>query len=157
MSLLRYIKCNNGMGMMEVLISLFLTSVAVMAIFSLMAPGWRTTARADYMGRATEILSRQLEVSEAHIMNSCNTLAEPAIGLPAIPAVNNAATSAYNVITSGSGAAISGDSTFTVATTITCVSLNYYRVLVNVSWPGNAAGVFQSVYVSRQHYFRTGC
>ena len=153
MSLLTCTKSNQGMGLIEVVISIFITTVGVMAIFSLMAPGWRTTARADSMGRATEVLSRQLEASEAYIMNSANTLANAALGLPALPGIGGSAPATYNVITSGSALAIDGDSTFTVTTTINCVSSGYYRVLVNVSWPGNATGVSQAIYVSRQYYF----
>jgi Tfp pilus assembly protein PilV len=150
------------MGLVEVMISVFITSVGIMAIFSLMAPGWRTAARADYMGRATEILGRQLEISEAYILNKCNTAnaaGNAAIGLPALPGPGISTNPlTYNVISSGSAAAINGDSTFTVTTTITCVSSGYYRVLVNVSWPGNAAGsTFQSVYVSQQDSFSSGC
>jgi hypothetical protein len=160
MLLSTYTKNNNGMGLIEVVISIFITSIGIMAIFSLMAPGWRTAARADYMGRATEILGRQLDISEAYILNRCNTAGNPQIGLPALPGPGLASGPLpYNVRTSGLVAGdILGDSDFTVTTTITCLSLGYYRVLVNVSWTGNAAGsTSQSVYVSQQDSYNSGC
>jgi Prokaryotic N-terminal methylation motif len=159
MLLSTYTKNNNGMGLLEVVISIFITSIGIMAIFSLMAPGWRTAARADYMGRATEILGRQLDISEAYILNKCDTAGNAAIGLPPLPGPGLASGPLpYNVISSGSAAAINGDSTFTVNTTITCLNLGYYRVLVNVSWTGNAAGsTSQSVYVSQQDSYNSGC
>lgn len=149
------LRCNRnirGMGLVEVIIAVFLTSIAIMAIFSLMAPGWRTVARADFMGRATEILQRQLEGSEAYIMDAGNSAA--IAGLPALPGVGaTTAPTAYNVVTSGFGAAQTGDVNFTVTTTIAGISTNLYRVLVNVSWPANPTGVSQTIYVSRQTYF----
>ena len=148
-------RCNKGMGMVEVLIATFLAGVAVMALFSLQAPAFRATAQADYLGRAAEIMHRQLESTEAYLMNVCNSVATT--GIPAIPAAGASATSTYNVITSGLGAATSGDANYTVSTTITSVTTTYFRVVVNVTWSLNATGISQTIFVARQEYFRVGC
>jgi Tfp pilus assembly protein PilV len=159
MSLLRVSK---GMGMVEVIIAMFLAAVAVMALFSLQAPALRTTAQADYLGRAAEILHRQLESTEVYLMNVCNSAATT--GIPAIPAAGASATSAYNVRTSGLGADTNGDATYSVSTTITSmppvppsVTPTYFRVVVNVTWILNTTGISQTIFVSRQEYYKAGC
>jgi len=136
---------NRGISLIEVVIAMFLTTVAVLAILSLQAPAWKTTARADYLGRAAEIMHRQLENTESFIMNSCNT-------------VTTGGPTTSTVITSGQGAAISGDATFTVNTTITSIGTNIWRVDVQVTWPPlNSTGIRGSVVVARQQFFKSGC
>ncbi|MFA6411645.1 MAG: prepilin-type N-terminal cleavage/methylation domain-containing protein [Syntrophales bacterium] len=136
---------NRGISLIEVVIAMFLTTVAVLAILSLQAPAWKTTARADYLGRAAEILHRQLETQEAFIMNQCNT-------------VTTGGPTTSTVITSGQGASISGDATFTVNTTITSIGTNIWRVDVTVTWPPlNSTGIRGSVVVARQQFFKSGC
>jgi Tfp pilus assembly protein PilV len=161
MSLLRVSK---GMGMVEVIIAMFLAAVAVMALFSLQAPALRTTAQADYLGRAAEILHRQLESTEVYLMNVCNSAAIPLQGVPAIPAAGASLTSTYNVRTSGLGADTNGDATYSVSTTITSmppvppsVTPTYFRVVVNVTWILNTTGISQTIFVSRQEYYKAGC
>jgi Tfp pilus assembly protein PilV len=139
--MLRSICDNRGVGLIEVVIAMFLTTIAVLAIFSLQAPAWRTTARADYLGRAAEILQRQMEDSEAFVMNPNNN---PVTG-----------TTTANVITSGMGAAVQGDATYNVSTTITPVGANIWRVTVRVTWPVNTTGITGSLIVARQEFFRS--
>jgi Tfp pilus assembly protein PilV len=156
MSLLRVSK---GMGLLEVIIAMFLATVAIMATLSLQAPSLRTAARSDYFGRAVEILERQMESTEAYLMNANNTLANVETGIPVLPiAVNANASATYTVNPSGYPAAINGDTTYTVTTTITGVYPNpvngfmqIYRVDVQVTWPPlNPTGISQTIFVSRQ-------
>ena len=54
--------CNKkGVGLIEVLIAIFLTATGIMAVLSLQPQGWRTMAKADYLGRASGILYKTLE------------------------------------------------------------------------------------------------
>lgn len=128
--------------MIEIVIAVFLTMIGVLAIFSLQAPAWRTAARADYLGRAAEILQRQMEDREAFIMNPNN------------PVTEGGPTPTY-VVTSGMGAAVRGDATYTVNTTITSVGTNVWRVTVTVTWPINPTGIKGSMIVARQEFFRS--
>ncbi|MEQ8163871.1 MAG: hypothetical protein ABRQ34_10140, partial [Smithellaceae bacterium] len=57
--------------MIEVIIALFMTVVAVLGVFSLVSPAWRTSTRSDYLGRASGILYEELIRQEARIMNPC--------------------------------------------------------------------------------------
>jgi Tfp pilus assembly protein PilV len=141
--MLRSICNNRGVGLLEIVIAVFLTVIGVLAIFSLQAPAWRTAARADYLGRAAEILQRQMEDREAFIMNSCNV----------VPTTTTTA----SVITSGMGAAVRGDATYIVSTTITPVGTNVWRVTVTVTWPINPTGITSSMIVARQEFFKDGC
>jgi len=153
-----FLRISKGMGLVEVVIALFLATVAVLAVFSLQAPGLQTAARSDYLGRAAEILERQLESTEAYVMNP-NKLAA-ITGIPAIPGAGGSATVTYDVNTSGLGVAINGDATYRISTTITGVApvppntTPYFRVDVNVTWPLNPTGISQTIFVSRQDSFR---
>jgi Tfp pilus assembly protein PilV len=152
----------KGMGLVEVMVAMFLATVAVISVFSLQAPGLRTTARSDYFGRAAEILERQLESTEVYLMNSCNTVADANVQIPAMPAAPGTVTnSAYDVRTSGLAVSITGDASYHVSTTITglgtTVPPNYFRVDVKVTWSLNiAGGISQTIFVSRQEFFKLG-
>jgi len=127
--------------MIEVLIAMFLTVVAVLAIFSLVSPAWKTAARSDYLGRASGILYEELVRQEALIMNPCNT----------VPSSSTA-----TVFASGQTTAQLGDAQFNVTTTITNLATNVWRVTVLVAWTGNM-GISESLVVTRQEGFRWGC
>ena len=131
------------MGLIEVVIAMFLTVVAVLAIFSLVSPAWKVAARSDYLGRASGILYEELVRQEALIMNPCNT----------VPS-----SSTTTVFASGQTTAQSGDAQFNVTTTITSLPTNDgWIVTVRVAWPGNTTGVSESLVVTRQEGFRWGC
>lgn len=144
--------------MVEVMIAIFLTTTAIFAAFSLQSPAWKTVAKADYLGRGSEIMHRQLESTEAYVMNQCNTAASAANGIPAIPGAGAAASSNYDIVVSGLPAATAGDATYHIVTEITALTDNYFRITVTVTWPPlNATGINQTIFVSRQQYFKNGC
>jgi len=152
------LRASKGISMVEVLVAVFLTVTAILATFALQSPALRQTARADYLGRASEIMHRQLESTEVYLMNQCNTAASATNGIPVIPAIGASASSTYTVFASGPGPAIQGDATYTVATTIVRTAANDFRVTITITWPPlNATGITQTLFVSRQLYFKTGC
>ena len=137
------LRCNNrGIGLVEVIIAIFLTTVGVLAVLSLQPAAWKTATRSDYMGRAAGILQSQLETREVFIMNCCNNVA---VG-----------TFTNNVLTSGEAASQPGDATFTVTTTITSVAANVWRVTIRVAWAGHS-GITESLIVTRQQRFQGTC
>jgi hypothetical protein len=113
---------------------------------SLQPTAWRAAARADYLGRAAEILSRELETRQAQILNPCNT-------------VTMGTTTNSAVRASGQTADISGDATYSVTTNITSIGTNIFRVTATVNWNNNANSITESLVVTRQDFFRfpTGC
>jgi Tfp pilus assembly protein PilE len=145
--MLSLIRSKNGLGMIEVIAAMLMTVVAVLAVFALVSPAWRSTAKADYLGRASGILYQELVRQEARIMNSCCSITSGTLA----PTVVNA---------SGQANAQSGDAQFNVSTTITNLSVNAWRVSVRVTWTGSPQnGISESMIVTRQDGFSfpTGC
>lgn len=135
-----------GFGLVEVMIAIFLTSVGVMAVMSMQPSAWRTAAKADYMGRAAEILSSELERQEGIIMNPCN-------------AVTVGTTTRPIVCASGQSVAQPGDAVYSVTTTIALTGANVFLATVTVTWNNGSNLVTESIVVSRQDFFRSpaGC
>ncbi|NPU86058.1 MAG: hypothetical protein HPY65_16395 [Syntrophaceae bacterium] len=136
---------NRGIGLPEVIIAIFLTTIGVLAILSLQPSAWRTVGRSDFLGRAAEILYKELDTRETLIMNPCNTV--------------TVGTTTTSVKTSGMAGVIAGDATYSVTTTITNIGTNVWRVTVRVTWPINTRGISESLVVTRQEKFRfpEGC
>ena len=141
---------NAGLSLIEVLISLFLISFGVLGLISVQPPAWHLSAKSDFLGRAGGILHKELQRSEALIINPCNL--NPCTG--STPLV-----STVNVLTSGLGAAQAGDKTYTVRTTLTDNGDNTWTAVVTVTWPGNLTGISESLIITRQENFRfpLGC
>ena len=140
------LSCNNrGLSLVEVVIAMFLTTVAVLAVFSLQPAAWKTAARSDYLGRAAGILHEQLQTQEAWIMNPCNAVAAATTGPTA-------------VFASGQTALQPGDAQFNITTTITNLATGVWRISVRVAW-ANHAGISESLVVTRQEGYRfpAGC
>jgi len=149
----------RGFSLLEVVIAIFLTSIAVLAIMSLQPAAWKTAGRSDYMGRAAGILHEELQTRESFIMNCCNTVTAGctqryvcASGQIGTESACGSALSTLNCT------APSGDAQFTVTTTITSVATSVWRVTVRVAWTGHA-GISESLVVTRQQPFSfpAGC
>ena len=136
----------KGISLIEVMVAVFLVAVGILALASLMGPAWNTTARSDLIGRAGVILHRELERNELRLMNP--NLPNPCVG--ATPAVVNQP----QVWASGQAAAQLGDIAYNVQTTIIDNLNGSWLVRVQVAWPGNNAGVSETVVVTRQEAFR---
>lgn len=141
------LQCNRqrGISLVEVVITMFLVTVGVLAVLSLQAPAWKSAARSDYLGRASAILYKTLEDNEMWIMNPCN-------------AVTVGTSDPIAVLVSRDGAA-SGDATYNVTTTIATAGTNQWLVTVQVTWSTNTTGIRESLLVSRQELcrFPAGC
>lgn len=118
--------------MVEVLIAMFITTVAVFSISAMIPLSWKTASKSDYLGRATGLLQNELESRQYQTMNGVDptTLEYPEAGK----------------------AILVGDTTFTVKTVTSKdnVHPNTWVVNVNVAWPGNDNGVTSSMLVTRQ-------
>ncbi|MGD0275964.1 MAG: prepilin-type N-terminal cleavage/methylation domain-containing protein [Syntrophales bacterium] len=134
---------NRGVSLVEILIAIFLTTIGVLALMSLQPSAWRAASRSDYLGRAAEMLSKQLEAQQTLIMATCNTISAPT-------------TTTTNYFASGqSTSSGSGDAQYSVKTTITQLGTNTWNVTVKVSWYNGTRSITGSMVVSRQSYF--GC
>ncbi|MCG6533413.1 MAG: hypothetical protein L7F78_01705 [Syntrophales bacterium LBB04] len=130
---------NRGMSLIEVVLAMFMTVVAVLGIFSLVSPSWKIAARSDYLGRASGILNEQLMRQEAKIMNPCCI-------------VTASTTGPTDVFASGQTASQRGDARYNVTTTIANVTANTWLVTVRVAWSGHP-GISESIVVTRQQGF----
>lgn len=141
---------NRGISLLEVVIAIFLVTIGVLAILSMQPAAWRAIGKSDYMGRGAGVLHRELELREAWIMNSCNTVT---VGVQP----------AQTITVSGLGGLGRGDATYTVNTTITAFgsSGNQWTVTVTVTWPDQIKrgyrNLSESMIVTRQLRFQQGC
>jgi hypothetical protein len=145
----------KGMGLIEVIIAIFLTTVGILAILSLQPAGIKTMAESDFLGRAAGILYKTLENNETRILNPCRI----------ITLVPEPGTDEF-VRISGPDTATSGDVLYTVNTSIvedsetTTAGMQAFVVRVRVTWPANPTnGISESQVVTRQDLFRfpAGC
>jgi prepilin-type N-terminal cleavage/methylation domain-containing protein len=139
--------CNNqGFTLIESVIAILLVSIGLIGLLSMQPSAWQASARADYLGHAAIISSRELTRQELWIMNPCNMVAPGTV------------TQIVNA--SGQGTALSGDTNFTVVTTTANLGGNVWQITVRVSWPPlNPTGIAESIVVTRQESFRfpLGC
>jgi len=137
------------MSLVEVLIAVSLISIGLLGLMSLQPMAWRSSNRADYVGRAAMILQQELETNRAWIMNSAN--ANPCV--PTNPKITDSTVYASGQTTLQP----QGDVGYRVRTTTTDLAPsgtpNSWRVVVQVTWPGNNAGITDSVLVGRQLSF----
>ena len=129
----------KGISLVEVIIAMLLTTVAVISILPMQDMSMRTAGRSDFLGRAAGIMQAELEMREQQVMSGT---------IPGSP-INQAIT------VSGLGAA-TGDATYNVVTTTTVNSAApalSWLVNVRVTWPGNATGIRSSIIVTMQSKF----
>lgn len=138
--MLPIILSDKGFSLLEVIIAMLLTTVAVISILPMQDASIRTAGRSDYLGRAAGIMQSELELRENQIMLGT---------IPASPI-------SQTVHVGGSGS-IAGDASFDVTTTTSSPGTNRWLVNVNVAWPGNCAGgtcnITSSILVTRQSGF----
>ena len=146
--------CNNrGITIVEVLITLFLTAVGIMALLSMQPTSWSAAGRSDFMGRAAGILQSELERSELWIMNPNNAFATACDATGRNLFLGGPCTRTINA--SSQETAQAGDVPYTIETRVTQLAgANAWTVKIQVTWPGNNRGITESTIVSRQEYFR---
>jgi len=134
----------RGISLVEALIAVFLLSTGVLSLLTLQPSSWMLSGKSDYLTRAVGIMQRQLQASEAYIMNPGTAVSPGTITVTDVPA-------------SGEATPQLGDAAFTVTTTTAAapdVGANAWRVSVTVSWPRRPSGISASLIVAKQEYFR---
>jgi Tfp pilus assembly protein PilV len=141
--------CNkDGFGIIDSLMALFMLTIGVLAMLSMLPQGWSSATSSDNRSRASQILQAELQNAESLIMNPCNLL-------PATPFFTNP--NPKTIYASGNTAPIanSGDVPFTVTTQVTQpVSASQWQVTTTVIWPGTTTGVSATVTVMQQEDYR---
>lgn len=137
---MRTISSIKGFTLVEAIIAVFITTITVIAVFTMNPTSWRAVAKADYMGRAAGVMQTELELRENQIMSGT---------IPASPINQN--------LQASGGGTFAGDAAFNVTTTTTNTGANRWLVNVRVMWPGNCLGgtcnITSSMLVTRQSGF----
>jgi Tfp pilus assembly protein PilV len=120
---------NKGLTIVESLIAVMLTGVAIVGLLTMQPLGWKSAGKANSLTLATELMQRELETAECSIMSGT------------IPA--NKVNVSQTI----------GRETFTINTTTTVRDTVTWLVRVRINWQGNAKGVSSSLIVSRQTAF----
>jgi hypothetical protein len=144
--MLRTFLNNKGISLVEVMIAMFLTAIAVISILPMQDMSLRTASRSDFLGRAAGIMQAELEERENQIMTT-------GIGIPVavVPVTKR--------VTVSDLAAVAGDATFNVVTrtgvnSVGSVGPDSWIVNVTVTWAGNNNGITSSIIVTNQPNFR---
>ncbi len=129
--------------MIEVLASVALITVGVMALLTLLPTGMKLSGSSDMLGRAAAILQAELNMNEILIMNGNNTV-------NAIPSPGTS----RRVFGSRNKNNLQqlGDIQYTVTTQRTRLG-SQWLVQVRVTWTGNSNGIAESLIVGPQKYF----
>jgi len=144
----------RGMGLVEVIIAIFLTTVGILALLTLQPTARSTTLHADYVGRAAGILHKTMEDNENWIINPCNSVT-----------LGDQDGEGITVYTSGEEDRMRGDIGYTVKTNIVQDggNVNGFVVTVTVTWGAmagqNVRSISESLTVARQEFARypAGC
>ncbi len=134
---------SKGITIVECMIAVFLTAIAVLSLMPMQDMALRTSSRSDLLGRAQGILQTELESQEQKIMK---TLSSAGVAL---------GTTTKNVTVSGLSG-IEGDANFTVVTTISLngAATNSWIVNATVTWTANPTGITNSLIATQQAGFQ---
>lgn len=135
---------NKGVSLIEVLISIVILVIGILATMSVFSGGYIYTTKSDLTGRAAEVLHRELKTMQAIIMSSQTDADIPG-------------NTSKLVYPSGSSPK-DGDVPYTIDRTVEKVGNIYPRwiVTVTVTWQGNTTGITESIEVMRDYYFGQG-
>jgi len=139
---------NKGVTLVESIVAMGLITIGIIAILTMQPTSMKAAAKSDYLGRGVMLLNKEFMNQELFIMNPCNTVA--ASNITKTVYVSGRSTTAQN----------DGDALFNVQTTVSAVpsSTTSWKVTVIVTWPPTYTnGVKDSIIVTRQEPFRSGC
>lgn len=120
---------NKGLTIVESLIAVMLTGVAIIGLLSMQPLSMQSAGKADSLSRATELMQRELETAENSIMSGTIPLNKVNVQ----ETINN--------------------KIYTINVTTTPRDAVTWLVRVRITWPGNTKGVFSSIIASRQDAF----
>lgn len=130
---------NRGISLTEVIVAILVASVGIVSLLAVQPQSWNLAGRSDSLGRAAGILQSEMSLNEVTIMN-------PDLAIPQ--------DQVRTIYVSRQGSKQSGDAMYTVNTQVEAVGTAAWRVRVTVTWPSNAAGISDSIIVTRQEGYR---
>lgn len=130
---------NRGISLTEVIVAILVASVGIVSLLAVQPQSWNLAGRSDSLGRAAGILQSEMSLNEATIMN-------PDLAIPQ--------DQVRTIYVSRQGSKQSGDAMYTVNTQVEALGTAAWRVRVTVTWPSSAAGISDSIIVTRQEGYR---
>lgn len=129
-----------GLTIVECIIALFLTTIAIFTLINMQPLAWQGAGKADYLGRAAAILQREMETNEYLIMTG------------------NVPSDSKSCLDNDGNSVDCKDSSavysiFIAASNPATLPQNTTLLNVKVTWPGSKKGVGSSMIVSRQGKF----
>lgn len=131
------LRAEKGLSIVECVIALLLTTVAVVSLIEMQSLAWRGAGKSDYLGRAQGLLQRELERCEYSILRSVNI---PADTKCMDQFGNDADCKADNAV-------------FTInylETTPANIPANTRLLNVKITWPGSKSGIRSSLIILPQ-------
>jgi Tfp pilus assembly protein PilV len=142
--LISTVRNNRGITLIESMIAMLLTMIAILALAPMQDTSLRSVLRADYLGRAAGIMQSELELREYQVMSGY------------IPATIGASTIHQSVTVSGE-AGVTGDATFVITTIIAesnpVTNPRSWIINVQVTWLSNSTGMKSSILATQQEGF----
>jgi Tfp pilus assembly protein PilV len=132
--MLNILSNNKGISMVESLVAIVLTAIAIVTLMPMQNNAIRTVSRSDYLGRAEGIMQSQLELEESKIINNTGAMASLCTPVTSTPPA----------ITVSGQPGVAGDVTFKVVTTRTIpptANNNTCLINVTVTWTVNKMGI----------------
>jgi Tfp pilus assembly protein PilE len=152
----------KGLTLIECIIALVLTTIAVVSLMSMQSLAWRGTGKSDYLGRAEGILQRELESFEDNFMQgatplciglfsctscSCNGIT-PCTCIGTTPPWNSTYIITEDNIPFTINASACDNSAGACNSNIN-IPPNTWMVNVQITWPGSVNGIKSSIIVSK--------
>ena len=128
--MLSMISNNKGITIVESLVAVMLTALAVLGLLAMQPLSINSAGKADSMSRATDLMYRELAIAECTIMS----------GTTPANKTNEAVTI--------------GNQTFYITMTTTARDTVSWLVRINVNWGGSSRGVTSSFIATRQSAFQ---
>lgn len=130
----------KGMSIIECLVAVLLTTTGIISLMTMQSVALQGSGKSDYLGRASGILQRELEMREIQIMRG-----PPPAG--PFPIITCADQNGNTVSCSAAGVM------FTITYTMTKPS-TWWLINVKLTWPGSSVnGISSSMAVARQQAF----
>jgi hypothetical protein len=130
----------KGISLVECIVALFLTTIAMVSLMSMQPLAWKGAGRSDYLGRAEGILQSELETRENNIMQNANACTCNGI----TPCTCSATTLPCNCTYTN----VQGGTPFTINVQTTAPNTTTCLTNVQLTWPGTLNGIESSILVS---------
>lgn len=134
----KYLKTEKGLSIIECVIALLLSAVALISLMEMQSLSWRGAGKSDYLGRSQALLQRELETCEYRILKGLN-----------IPADTKCMDKYGNEIDCQESGKVF--TLYYLQSTPATIPAGTRLLNIRVKWPGSENGVSSSIIVLPQN------